>query len=312
MSGIYPDLIRLGKAVGFATPYGGFVLDPGSEVRAYVRATEPDGLDDAMKAAWCPSIADALSRCRAGRNDVVAVLPGHTENVTSSTLANLVAGTRIIGCGRGSNRPNLRWTATTSQLVMNDADCVLSNFILRMEGAVVVKAVAVSAADCGIYHCDIDMGSVAATNLSTIGIELAAGAHRFELRNNYIHTIAAATPTQVIAIAGACDGAVICGNKIMAATSAVAVGVIDITAAATGLDIGDNLLQNRIASSETCISCGAVAATGVVYRNYCASEAGTPVSDLIELNAASLLRLFENYGTDTKNTSGLLTPAVVM
>lgn len=308
----FSELMSLGAGItGFRTPYGGVLLDPGSAVVAYVRATQPTDMPQDMAEKWCPDIPTALLRCRAGRNDVVAVLPGHTENVTSTTLANAVAGTRLVGLGRGSNRPNLRWTATSSQFVMNDADVVIANFILRMEGAVVVKAVAVTAADCGILNCDIDMGSTASTNLATIGIELGAGAHRFELRNNYIHTIAGATPTQVIAIAGVCDGAVIAGNKIMAATSVVSVGVIDITAAATGLEICDNILQNRVASSETVISCGAVAATGVVYRNFGATEAGAPLTDGIELNAASLLRLFENYVTDTKNVSGVLAPVAV-
>lgn len=309
----YAELMSLGAGItGFRTPYGGVLLDPGSAVVAYVRATQPTDMPQDMAEKWCPDIPTALLRCRAGRNDVVAVLPGHTENVTATTLANAVAGTRLVGCGRGSNRPNLRWTATTSQFVMNDADVVIANFILRMEGAVVVKAVAVTAADCALLNCDIDMGTTAATNLSTIGIEIGAGADRFELRNNYIHTIAGATPTTVISIAGVCDGVIIAGNKIMAATSAVAVGVIHITAAATGLEICNNLLQNRIANSETCVSSTAVACTGVLYDNYCATEAGVPVSDIIELNAASLLRCFQNYGTDTKNTSGLLTPAVVV
>ena len=293
------------------TPYGGYYLDPCSEVVAYVRATQLANMPADVAAKWVPDIPTALLRCRAGRNDMVVVLQGHTENVTSATLNNLVAGTRIVGMGRGSNRPNLRWTATTSQFVMNDADCIIANFILRMEGAVVVKAVAVTAADCAIIGCDIDVGSTASTNLATIGIDIGAGAHRFELRDNYIHSIAGATPTQVIAVSGVSDGVVISGNKVMAATSNVAVGVIDITAAATGLEISVNTLQNRIANSETCISCGAVAATGVVSDNYCAAEAGTPVSDSIEFNAASLLRCFNNYSTDTKNTSGLLAPAVV-
>lgn len=305
-------LFSLGAGVtGFRTPYGGAILDPGSSVVAYVRATQPDGMPDDMRAKWVPDIPSGLARCRSGRNDVVAVLPGHTENVTSATLTNAVAGSRLKGFGRGSNRPNLRWTATSSQLVMNDADFVIDNFILRMEGAVVVKAVAVTAADCAILNCDIDVGSTAATNLATIGIELGAGADRFLLQGNYIHGIAGATPTQVIAIAGVCDGAMILDNKIMAATSAVSKGVIDITAAATGLEIARNILQNRVASSETVISCGAVAATGVVYLNFGSTEAGAPLTDGIELNAASLLRLFENYVTDTKNVSGVLAPVAV-
>lgn len=307
-----PNLPMFVTGPGYNTRFGPIVMEPGSRVAAYVRSTGAQSDEDAIVATnLVATLADGLSRCRSGFNDVVFVLPGHTENVTSTTLANLKPGTRVIGCGRGSNRPNFRWTATSSQFVMNDADCVFANLILRMEGAVVVKAVAVTAADCAIINCDIDVGSTASTNLATIGIELGAGADRFEFRNNYVHSIAGATPTQVLVVAGVCDGAIISDNKIMAATSAVTKGVIDVTAAATGLEIRRNILQNRVASSETVMSVGAVACTGVVAENFGATEAGTPVSDIFEFNAASLLRCFQNFGTDTKNTSGLLSPAVV-
>ena len=308
-----PSLPNFTTGVGYNTKFGPVVMEPGSRVAAYVRSTGAVSDEDPIVATnLVTTLGAGLARCRSGKNDVVFVLPGHTENVTSTTLANLVPGTRVIGCGRGSNRPNFRWTATTSQFVMNDADCVFMNCIFRCEGAVVVKAFAVTAADCAIIGCDIDVGSTAATNLSTIGLSIEAGADRFLFANNYVHGIAGATPTTVIVVSGAADGVTIVDNKVYAATSVVSVGLINITAAALNMEIARNVLQNKVASSETCISAGAVAATGTVSYNLCASEAGTPVSDLIELNAASLLRLFENYGTDTKNTSGLLTPAVVV
>lgn len=298
--------------VGYQTKFGPIVMEPGARVAAYVRSTGAVSDEDPHVATnLVTTLGAALARCRSGKNDVVFVLPGHTENVTSTTLANLVPGTRVIGCGRGSNRPNFRWTATSSTWALNDADCVFMNMILRIEGAVVVKGIEVTAADCAIIGCDIDTGSVASTNLATIGIEIGTAAHRFQLLNNYIHSVADSGSTQVIKVAGVADGCQISDNKILAATAAVGVGVIDIGAAWTGIEISRNLLQNRLASSETVISCGAHAQTGVICDNYCASEAGTPVSDLIELNAASLARLFQNFGTDTKNTSGLLTPAVV-
>lgn len=307
-----PSLPQFLTGVGYNTRFGPVVMEPGSRVAAYVRSTGAVSDEDPVVATnLVTTLADGLARCRSGRNDVVFVLPGHAENVTSTTLANLVPGTRVIGCGRGSNRPNFRWTATSSQFVLNDADCVFMNLILRMEGAVVVKAVAVTAADCGIIGCDIDMGSTASTNLATIGIELGAGADRFLLQDNYIHTIAGATPTQVIAIAGVCDGATIARNKIYAATSAVGKGVIDITAAATGLEISDNILQNRLANSETVLSTGAVACTGTVNRCFAATEAGAPVTDAFEPNAASLLRFFQCLATDTKNTGGIAAPTIV-
>ena len=311
MSGIYPDLINIGQASGFRTQYGGFTLDPSSEVRAYVRATQPTDLTPDIAAKWCPDIPTALARCRSGRNDAVIVLPGHTENVTSTTLANLVPGTRLIGAGRGSNRPNLRWTATTSQFVMNDADVVISNFILRMEGAVVVKAVAVTAADCGIYNCDIDVGSTASTNLATIGISVEAGADRFEMRNNYIHGIAGATPTTVVAISGICDGATICDNKIYAATSVATVGVIHVSAAATNLEICRNLLWNKLAAGTACFSATGVASTGVLADNYGRCETDTTQANVFSLTANCLLSPFQNFATDKPISSGLLSPVVV-
>jgi hypothetical protein len=311
MSGIYPDLINIGQATGFRTQYGGFTLDPSSEVRAYVRATQPANLPQDVATLWVPDIPSALSRCRSGRNDVVIVLPGHTENVTSTTLANMVPGTRLVGAGRGSNRPNLRWTATTSQFVMDDADCVISNFILRMEGAVVVKAVAVTAADCGIYNCDIDMGSTASTNLSTIGIEIGAGADRFELRSNYIHTIAGATPTTVVSVAGVSDGVVICDNKIYAATSAAGVGVVHVSAAATNLDIGRNLFWQKLAASTACFSTTSAISTGFLYDNYGRCETDTTQANVFLLTAGSLLSPFQNFATDKPILSGLLSPVVV-
>lgn len=308
-----PSLPNFTTGVGYNTKFGPVVMEPGSRVAAYVRSTGAVSDEDPVVATnLVTTLAAGLARCRSGRNDVVFVLPGHAENVTSTTLANLVPGTRVIGCGRGSNRPNFRWTATTSQFVMNDADCVFMNCIFRCEGAVVVKAFAVTAADCAIIGCDIDVGTVASTNLSTIGISVEAGADRFVLANNYIHGIAGATPTTVVVVSGAADGVTVVDNKIMAATSAVSVGVINITAAATGMDIGRNLLQNRLANSETVLSVGAFAATGMYYDNYGAAEAGVPVSDMFEANAASLLRPFQNFATDTKGASALLSPAVVV
>ncbi len=306
-----PNLPMFVTGPGYNTRFGPIVMEPGSRVAAYVRSTGAQSDEDNIVATnLVTTLADGLSRCRSGFNDVVFVLPGHTENVTSTTLANLKPGTRVIGCGRGSNRPNFRWTATTSQFVMNDADCVFANLILRMEGAVVVKAVAVTAADCAIINCDIDVGTVASTNLSTIGIELGAGADRFELRNNYIHGIAAATCTKVVVVAGVCDGAIISMNKIMAATATTTVGVIDVTAAATGLDIGKNVLENRLANSVAVGSVtGAVAATGVVYENYGSTLTGNPQTAGWTLNGASLLRLFQNFTSDTANASGIISPA---
>ncbi len=309
------DLPLVSTGVGFRSNFGPIVLDPGARVAAYVRSTGAVSDEDPVIANnLVTTLGAGLARCRAGKNDVVFVLPGHTENVAvAAFLANLVAGTRVIGCGVGTNRPNFRWTATASQWILNKADVSFSNLILRLEGAVVVKAIVCTAANNALLNCDIDTGTVAATNLATIGIEIGAGADNFKLQGNYIHSVADSGSTSVVKVAGVCSGATIVNNKIQAATATAAtIGVVDITAAATNLDIGDNIFQNTLASSQVGLSVtGAVACTGVVYDNFVATEAGTPVSDSFLVNAASLLRFFDNKGSDTKNTSGLLAPAVV-
>lgn len=307
-----PSLPNFTTGVGYNTKFGPVVMEPGSRVAAYVRSTGAVSDEDPVVATnLVTTLADGLARCRSGKNDVVFVLPGHAENVTSTTLANLVPGTRVIGCGRGSNRPNFRWTATTSQFVMNDADVVFMNCIFRCEGAVVVKAFAVTAADCAIIGCDIDFGSTAATNLSTIGLSVEAGAHRFLVANNYIHTIAGATPTTVVAVSGVCDGATIVDNKIYAATSAAAVGVVHITAAATNLEISRNLFWNKLAASTACFSNTGVASTGVLSDNYGRCETDTTQAAVFSLTANCLLSPFQNFATDKPILSGLLSPVVV-
>jgi len=48
----------------------------------------------------------AIGRCTAGRGDIILVMPGHAETVTSATMINMdVAGVAIIGLGTGSSRP---------------------------------------------------------------------------------------------------------------------------------------------------------------------------------------------------------------
>ncbi len=307
------DLSLASAGAGMKTPFGITLLPPGSRVAAYVRSTGLQTGDDQFVAQnLVTTLAAGLARVRTGLGDTVVVLPGHSESVTDATmLTNLVAGTRIVGFGRGSNMPVFRWTATASQWVLDDADVTVTGLRLRLEGANgVVKAINVTGADVGIYNCDIEVGS-GASNKATIAIEIGTGADRFELCGNLIRGTIAGSVVNGILVAGVGTGARITDNEMFFATTVAAVGCVNITAAALNLKIARNIIQNTLATSETCISAGAVACTGSVWDNYCGTEAGTPVSDIIELNANSLLRCFQNFGTDTKNTSGVLTPAVV-
>lgn len=312
-----PDLPLVSNGVGFRTNFGPIVLDPGARVAAYVRSTGAVSDEDPVVANNLVStIAAGLARCRAGMNDVVFVLPGHVETVSGTTMTSgLKAGTRVIGLGVGTNRPTLTFGTTTAQLVLDDANCSFSNMILNMNGAVVAKGINVTAAGCGIYGCDIDVATVASTNLATVGIEVGTAAHGFELKGNYIHGVADGGSTSVVIVAGVANGVVIEGNVIQAAVATVTIGVINVTAAALNLRIANNICENRLASSSAGISVtGAVACSGVAYGNFCGTNAGAPGTSGLTLNAASLLRCFQNFSTDTggaATNSGILSPVAV-
>jgi hypothetical protein len=315
--GLNSDIPRVGWGA-FKTAYGGVQLYPGSRV-VYVRGTNGSPLnrtgDDPFihQAGLYPTLAEGLGKCRAGLGDTVIVLPGHTENVSTATQlsANLVADTRVIGFGRGSSMPTFTFTAVAATFALSAANVELSGLRFALTGAdEITKGFAITSADGKITGCDFIVATGASNN-AAIAIEFGLACDRFEFVGNRVRGSVAGPPTKVLSIAAVSTGLRIIGNKIGAAASAVGMGLIDISAAALDLEIGYNLIHHRLASSETGISAGAVAAEGQIYNNYIAVEAGTPVSDTIELNAASLLRCFDNKGTDTKNTSGLLTPAVV-
>src|SRR4051812_4960432 len=137
------------------------------------------------------SIADAIvqiATTNATLNDYVFVLSGHAENVTASNVfsASLVntgavtipAGTRIIGEGEGTNRPVLTFTAAGSTLAFAAAGISLENFVLLcpQTGTTTVAAfVTITAANCGVIGCNMQVAS-SATALITTAVSLSSAA----------------------------------------------------------------------------------------------------------------------------------------
>src|SRR6478735_310820 len=107
-----PDLPQVSSGAGMKTPFGITLLPPGSRIAAYVRSTGAQAGDDPFtNANLVTTLAAGVARARAGLGDTVVVMPGHNESVTDATmLTGLVAGTRIVGFGRGGNMPVFRWT----------------------------------------------------------------------------------------------------------------------------------------------------------------------------------------------------------
>lgn len=83
----------------------------------------------------------AIGRCTASRGDIIFILPGHAETIsTASALALDVAGVAIIGLGSGSLRPTFTLdTATTATIGVTAANVSVKNCIFTANFADIVS-----------------------------------------------------------------------------------------------------------------------------------------------------------------------------
>ena len=111
------------------------------------------------------SIEFAINQCAANRGDIIFLMPGYTDNVTSATTINLdVAGIAVVGLGSGTLRPTLTFqTVTTATLPVTAANICLKNIILTANLADINQPITLSAAE---FHMEDVFVNSAAANLN--------------------------------------------------------------------------------------------------------------------------------------------------
>lgn len=294
---------------GLRTQYG-LILPPGARVAAYVRSSGVQSGDDAFLAQnLVTTLAAGLARARSGFGDFVVCLPGHTENVADATTfsAALVAGTKIIGVGRGSNMPTFTWTATGSLWTIAVNDVQIAGIRISPIGInAVVQAINITGTDCAINFCEFVVSTTAIAPANVITV--AATALRTDISGNKFRGLAASVPTTIITVAGAVTDVSISDNEFNAPAVA-ATGHITVTGAALGLRIFRNQMYNTAAASTACISLAAAASDGQIADNrFCVLNNGTATSQGLIMGAGSLVKPNQNYCTDQPQLSGILTP----
>lgn len=295
-------------------------IKPGGRVAAYVRSTGLQEGDDlfAMSGNLVASINEGCKRCRSGMNDIVYVLPGHTENLAvADAIPDLVAGTQIVSCGvpGSTNNPTLTWTATGATFLLNVANVGLHGLTLNFAGVDNVAApLTISAAGCVVRGCTI------LTETATLGvlkgIEVTVGGSGTKILNNKIIGLGEAQPmtSAAVLVSGAADDVDIVGNFICACNPGTSVlGLIAVTAAATNLRIiGNHVIQLETAGTALFgITVGNVAASGTIALNFVKIGSDvTATTSGVTVGAAGLVAVgvFENYCQDATATSGVLSP----
>jgi hypothetical protein len=197
-----------------ASPWGTFVK-PGGRVAAYVRSTgAQDGEDHfAASGLLVTTINEGLKRCRSGQNDIVFVLPGHTETYSSSgaVWANLVAGAQIIGCGTpgATNNPNITLSNTGASIALNVANVTLAGFNINSATAAVTGAIVVTGAGCTLANNFISFTGALGANA---GITVT-GVANFTMAGNFV---TGTTTLALVNVTGAgSTNLVIAGNMFL-------------------------------------------------------------------------------------------------
>lgn len=214
------------------SPWGQFVK-PGGRVAAYVRSTgAQDGEDHfAASGLLVQSINEGLKRCRSGQNDIVFVLPGHTETYASSGAiwANLVAGAQIIGCGvpGATNAPTITLGHVGASIALNVADVTLAGFNIR-SSAVLTAGIAITAAGCTLAgNSIISTGALAANSLIAV-----TGAATCTIAGNNITVDSTAA---IVAITGAGSTNFLVVSNMVRQTQGTTGGGFASTASTTGI-----------------------------------------------------------------------------
>jgi hypothetical protein len=260
---------------GIITPYG-TLLKPGGRIAAYVRSTgAQDGEDHFAASGMLVSTLNAgLARCRSGQGDIVYVLPGHTESIsTADFMSSLVAGTQIVsaGCPGMTNNPTLTWTAAAGTFLLDVADVSIVGMTLDWAGVADCAApMTVTGAGCAMIGNHIVAQSDVVSFQCLKGVTVSTGAHNFLFANNYVRADSedddANVTGGIINIAAVVRGVKVVNNIIAYACAGDTVGIVDQTAAATNTVVANNLFRQLAANAAFAIIMDD--GHGYVHNNY--------------------------------------------
>lgn len=152
-----------------------FAEHPGSIFFVHSGTGDDTANDGTNPDAPLATIDAAIGSCTASKGDVIYVLPGHAENVTTATGINCdVAGIKIIGLGHGNLKPTVSFTAAAGSITVGAANVWIENLKLVANFATgVTSGVTIAAAGDGCTLKDCDFRDTSAANEFLIHVSVA-------------------------------------------------------------------------------------------------------------------------------------------
>lgn len=187
----------------------------------------------------------AVGLCTASKGDVIYVMPGHAESLTTATSLTMdVAGVKVVGLGFGGLRPTFTiTTATTATWNVTAANCWVENVLIVSNFLNVAASMTVAATGTGLTLKDVEFRDTSAVLGSLIHLSVAADADDMTITGmRSIATALTAAATNNVLFAGGCDRLRITNSVFHGACTGAVIGAS--AAASTNVYLNDIDLLN--------------------------------------------------------------------
>jgi hypothetical protein len=244
----------------------------------------------------------AVGKCTANRGDIIMVMPGHSESITSATSLVLdVAGVAVIGLGTGSLRPDLNFSNTAGSVEVDAADVTLYNLTLTADVSAVVVGVNVDANGFTMDSCEFRYNATGDDFITMIDIDAFDDA---VISNCVFHAEETAGCSEAIRMDDALRTKIINCHFTGDFTDGAIIGE---GALSTGILIADNYIYNSDTTGGEVIDLN-VASTGLIVNNRCGTLFTTAPETAFDPGSCLCL---ENYVANDVDESGIIVPTTL-
>jgi hypothetical protein len=259
----------------------------------------------------------AIGQCVANRGDIILVMPGHTETISSATaLVADVAGVAVVGLGTGSDRPTLTFdTANTATINISAANFSFKNILFVGNFLSIASAITVGAAPwCTVEDCEFKDTSAVLGFLSAVTTTVTVNADHLHLINNRIHSIATTRTVSPIIVLGTMTGLTAKDNRVVCSVAHNNVSQFISHAALVMTDLvvtGNSVycVNTDTATGAVLLSTTATTGSGMIGHNRI--RALDTAAAIVVTATAVQYGLFDNlYIGDGTSNSGFVLPAI--
>lgn len=260
------------------------------------------------------TLAGALAQCTAGRGDIIYVMPGHAETISSATALTLAtSGVAIIGLGAGNLRPTFTLnTANTATINVTASQVSIINCLFVANFLNIASLFTLTTAkDFTLNACEFRDTSAILNFARIVTVSSTSNAaDGLLIQDCQFYGKGTASNSCLVSMAGTNARIGITGNYVAHAAVTDA-GLMPI---ATGKLVTDarildnilNLVGATSATTGTIITTDGTTNSGIIARNYIQSLDATTE---ILVTASSGFIFSQNYSSAVADKSGYLLPA---